>query len=62
MKMVSDELLEEFRVIILEDYGREITKEEASEIANGMVQYFDLLAKMKHEQDQANKEKSEKGA
>ena len=47
---VSKELILELQQIIKEDYGQEVSFAEASEIANGMVGYFGLLAKMYHEQ------------
>lgn len=46
---VSEKLILELQKIIKEEYGREVSIAEASEIGNGMVGYFDLLAKMKHE-------------
>lgn len=39
----------ELQQIIEEDYGRNISFAEASEIGNGLVGYFDLLAKMDYE-------------
>lgn len=44
--MVSKERLEELRIIIGEEYGREVTDKELFEIGNGLVNYFSLLAKM----------------
>lgn len=46
---VSKELILELQQIIKGEYGREVSFEEASEIANGLVGYFDLLAKMDYE-------------
>lgn len=48
---VSKDLILELQKIIKEDYGREPSLAEVSEIANGLVGYFDLLAKMDHEAD-----------
>ncbi len=45
---VSKELILELQTIIKEDYEREIDFSQASSIANGLVDYFDLLAKMHH--------------
>ena len=45
--MVSKEHLEELRVIIRKKCGREVTDKELSEIGNGLVHYFSLLAEMK---------------
>jgi hypothetical protein len=47
--MVSKEIIKEFQQIAKEDYGRDISDGEASEIMNGLVGYFDLLAELHHE-------------
>lgn len=52
--MVSEKLVKKFQKIIKEEYGKEVSMREASEIANGLVGYFDLLAKMYHEQKSEN--------
>ncbi len=46
---VSNKLILELQQIIKDEYGREPSLAEVSEIANGLVGYFDLLAKMDHE-------------
>ena len=46
---VSNELILELQQIIKAEYGREPSVAKVSEIANGLVGYFDLLAKMNHE-------------
>ena len=46
--MLSDAKIEELRKIIAENYGRDLTQEQAADIANTLVSYFDLLAKIKH--------------
>jgi hypothetical protein len=48
MSQVSKELVLELQVIIKEEYKKEVTIEEASEIANGLVGYFNTLAKIHH--------------
>lgn len=48
---VSKELILELKQVIKEEYEKDITFEEASEIANGLVGYFDLLAKIKHKNE-----------
>ena len=53
--MVSEKLVEEFQKIVKKEYGRDITVAEASQIANGLVDYFDLLAKLYHEQNVTQK-------
>jgi hypothetical protein len=57
--MVSNELLQELKEIIKEEYGRNLSMEEVSEIGNGLVGYFDMLAKMNHENNQNNENKHE---
>ena len=44
--MVSKELLEELRAIIREQYGWDLSPKEVSEIGNGLVDYFSLLAEL----------------
>ena len=48
--MVSEKLVKKFQQIVKEEYGKDITMSEASQIANDLVGYFDLLAKLYHEQ------------
>jgi len=55
MPQLSKERIWEFQKIIREDYDKEVSYEEAAEIAGGLVGYFDLLAKI----DARNKEKGE---
>lgn len=50
--------IEELRQIIAEDYGRELTFGEVEVIANGLVGYFDILAKIYHRGQ--NKSKNQK--
>jgi hypothetical protein len=47
-KMVSGERLSELQFILKEEYGREVSLEEASEVAINLIGYFDLLAKVYH--------------
>lgn len=47
--IVSEKLIIELQEIIKQEYGEEVTLAEASAIGNGMAGYFDLLAKMHHE-------------
>lgn len=46
MADLSKETILELQHIFKEEYGREISFAEASEIANGLVGYFDTLAKV----------------
>lgn len=43
---ISDKTIQEFRDVIKEEYGTEMTQEEASESLRQMVGYFDLLHKI----------------
>ena len=52
--MVSQQLLQELKEIIKEEYGRDLEAESVSVIGNGLVSYFDLLAKTHHEINQHN--------
>lgn len=52
--MVSQQLLQELKEIIKVEYGRDLSMEEISEIGNGLVGYYDLLAKMHHKNNQAD--------
>ncbi len=49
--MVSPSLVEELRIIIKEDYQMDLESEEASEIANTLVNFFNLLTKIESEDD-----------
>lgn len=52
--MVSQQLLIELKAIIKAEYGQDLEMEKISQIGNGMVNYFDLLAKMQNENNQSN--------
>lgn len=47
---LSRELVIELQTIIREDYEREVDFQQVSLIANDLVGYFDLLAKIQHRQ------------
>ncbi len=49
--MVSTELVEELRILINEEYQIELQLDEASEIANTIVNFFNLLTKIEWESD-----------
>ncbi len=49
--MVSPALVEELRVIIKEEYQVDLEPEDASEIANTLVNFFNLLTKIEFEGD-----------
>lgn len=46
--MVSQELIQELQVIIREQYGKNLDIRQVSDIANDLVNYFNLLAKIYH--------------
>ena len=50
--MLSVATIQELREIINTDYEKELTTEQAADIANTLVRYFDLLAKIKHRDQQ----------
>lgn len=50
--MVSSQLVEELQMIIKQDYGVELLPQEVSEIANTLVGFFDLLAKIEFENNE----------
>ncbi len=52
---VSRELIEEFQKIVKEEHNKDLTFEDASSIANGLVGYFDLLAKINFRDEEAKK-------
>lgn len=41
--MLSEELVREFQIIAKEECNKDLTYEEATEIANGIVDYFKHL-------------------
>jgi len=47
--MVSQQLLIELKEIIKDEYDQDLDMDKVSEIGNGLVNFFDLLAKINHE-------------
>ncbi len=43
---ISQELLNELKDILREDYGKELSPKELFEVGNSLVLYFDLLARI----------------
>ena len=41
--MISEELVREFQIIVKEEYGENLNYEQATEIANGIVDYYKNL-------------------
>ncbi|MDX9913513.1 MAG: hypothetical protein RBS77_02955 [Candidatus Moranbacteria bacterium] len=54
---VSEKLILELQKIIKAEYGREPSIAEVSEIANGLVGYFDLLLKIDRRNENNKKNK-----
>lgn len=46
MSKLSEKTIEELQQILKEEYGKEMTRAEASEIACALVGYFDTLGKI----------------
>ena len=46
--MVSQQLIKELKIIIKEDYEKDLKIKEVAQIANNLVDYFNLLAKIYH--------------
>ena len=57
--MVSQQLLLELKEIIRVECGRDLSMKEVSEIGNGLVGYYDLLAKIYHKNNLANEDENE---
>ncbi len=49
MARISNELIQELQTIIKEDYDQDLPMADVSQIANNLVGYFDLLAKLHHQ-------------
>jgi hypothetical protein len=46
--MLSYEKIAELRQILKDDYGRDVSQADASQIAHALIGYYDLLAKVYH--------------
>lgn len=46
--MISDETIKEFQDAVKDEYGLDLTFKEASDILLGLVNFYDLLAKIDH--------------
>ncbi len=56
---ISQELLNELKDILKEDYGKELSQKELFEVGNSLVLYFDLLTRI-HSRNKLKSEISEK--
>ena len=54
--MISQQTIKEFQDAVKEEYGDNLTLKQAEEILTGMVNYFDLLAKIHHRDQLAKKD------
>ena len=59
--MVSAELVEELRMIIREDYQLDLEPQEASEVANTLVDFFELLIKIDSSSQEENEREDQNG-
>lgn len=50
--MISTQTIDELKTIVLEEYGRVLSLEETTDLAKGLVFYFDLLAEVHHRSKQ----------
>ena len=46
--MLSNSTIKKLQEILWKEYGKEVNDKDASEIANGLVNYFDLLGRIYH--------------
>lgn len=44
--MVSDKMLQKLKIIIKDEYGRDLSDSEVFEIGNGLVRYFKALKRL----------------
>lgn len=49
--MISQQLITELQTIIREEYGQDLEIKEISKLANDLVGYFNLLAKINHKKN-----------
>ena len=49
--MMSEKIVHELKQILKEEYGQDVNLKEASEIAYNLVNYFNLLAKIRHREE-----------
>ncbi len=54
--MLSQGLLEELKTIVKEDYGVELKEDEAVEMGNSLISYFDILLQIKNSNEYENQQ------
>lgn len=52
---MNQELIEELRIIIQEDYGEDLGMDDLASVARNLVGYFDLLARTYHDMGQSER-------
>lgn len=52
--MVNQELVKELQTIITEDYGKDLEIKDVAQIAENLVSYFGLLAKIYQREKEKN--------
>jgi len=52
--MVSKQMLQKLKIIIKDEYGRDLTDSEVFELGNGLVRYFKALKRLKLSQQFVN--------
>jgi hypothetical protein len=52
--MVSKQMLQKLKIIIKDEYGRDLSDSEVFEIGNGLVRYFKALKRLKLSRQFAN--------
>lgn len=57
---LSKETIEELKKILKKDYGQNLSTQEATEVANNLVGYFDLMAKIHHQNKIKEKHKTQR--
>jgi len=55
--MVSKQMLQKLKIIIKDEYGRDLTDSEVFEIGNGLVRYFKALKRLNLSKQFANMKK-----
>jgi len=48
---MNRQLIKELKIIIKEDYKKNLEIKEVTQIANNLVSYFNLLAKIRHREE-----------
>jgi hypothetical protein len=56
--MLKQELLNELREIVKEDFGKSLSDEELFEFGNSLISYFELLAKIYFREKKLGEENS----